>query len=136
MHVRKLGVCQETYRIVPKKEATSITLTLDIRKDLAARKTRLSEVNKSFKGQYARFYNKIAAEIQNLPLAEFKGFVKRNLYGKGYYTASEYLNEKALGIELLGYQVHPGGAADINYMGKTPTRKGRTTSTGPASSII
>ncbi|GBP17405.1 hypothetical protein EVAR_8765_1 [Eumeta japonica] len=38
-----------------------------------------------------------------------KRFVKRELYGKGYYTVSEYLNEKTHGIELLGYQRDQSG---------------------------
>ncbi|GBP05984.1 hypothetical protein EVAR_3246_1 [Eumeta japonica] len=62
--------------------------------DLAAHKTRLNQVNKLFNGLCVRFYNKIPAEIQNLSFAKFKRFVKRKLYGEGYYTVLEYLNEK------------------------------------------
>ncbi|GBP76567.1 hypothetical protein EVAR_103170_1 [Eumeta japonica] len=53
-------------------------------------------------------------EIQNLPFAEFKRFVKRKLYGKGYYTVLEYLMKKAPEIELLAYQC---GLETVNNRG-------------------
>ncbi|GBP83125.1 hypothetical protein EVAR_90280_1 [Eumeta japonica] len=51
-----------------------------------------------------RFYNKIPAEIENLPFTEFKRFVKKKLCSNDYYTVLEYLMTKAPGIELLAYQ--------------------------------
>ncbi|GBP91415.1 hypothetical protein EVAR_64896_1 [Eumeta japonica] len=62
------------------------------------------------------FYNKIPADIKKLPFAEFKRFVKRKLYGKGYYTVLEYRNEKAPGVELLAYQAYPQGNADWHIL--------------------
>ncbi|GBP50993.1 hypothetical protein EVAR_37150_1 [Eumeta japonica] len=61
--------------------------------DLAVHKTLLSKVDKPFKEQCVRFYNKIAVENQNSPFYEFKRFIERKLFGNSYYTVSEYINE-------------------------------------------
>lgn len=57
-------------------------------------KCRLSKVNKSFVAQGIRFYNKIPSEFLNLPLMQFKSFIKRSLLCKGYYTINEFITDK------------------------------------------
>ena len=61
---------------------------------LADHKSRLCKITKSFKGQCIRFYNKVPEIIQNLSVIQFKLFIKKKLYSKGYYNVNDYLDDK------------------------------------------
>ncbi|GBP46548.1 hypothetical protein EVAR_21703_1 [Eumeta japonica] len=72
--VTKFSVCLKT---LPSNQKIPGYIDTRHKNDLAAYKTRLSEVNKSFKGMCVRLHNKIPAEIQNLPFAEVSEHVFR-----------------------------------------------------------
>lgn len=61
---------------------------------IAVKASRLRKISTSFVGNCIRFYNKIPAEIVNLPFSKFKSHVKSNLLSKAYYTVNDFLNDK------------------------------------------
>ena len=64
------------------------------RNQLSNCNTRLRRVNESFMGQCIRFYNKVPADIQDLPFVKFKTIVKSKLCAKGYYKITDYMDDK------------------------------------------
>lgn len=54
---------------------------------------RLQKVQGSFLGLSARIYNKIPAEILNLPLQKFKERIKTVLVQKAFYNTNDYFND-------------------------------------------
>jgi hypothetical protein len=55
---------------------------------------RLAKVRSSFAGNCTRFYNKVPTEVVNLPLNQFKSYVKLYLLRKEYYTLKEFIGDK------------------------------------------
>lgn len=52
---------------------------------------RLNKSSNSFVGQSVKMFNKLPQCIIDLPLHEFKGYIKRCLINKGYYKVEDYL---------------------------------------------
>ncbi|KAG7296652.1 hypothetical protein JYU34_000923 [Plutella xylostella] len=54
---------------------------------------RLAKVNKSFLGYCIRFYNKLPAEVAQMPENKFKCYIKEKLSKKAYYKIDDYLED-------------------------------------------
>ena len=61
---------------------------------------RLQKLSRSFMGQSINFYNKIPADVLELPNIRFKNYIKSTLLNKGYYTTDDYISDKTVWNKL------------------------------------
>lgn len=77
-----------------KKKSDQHSISTRNRNGLVKSRFRLCKTDKSFLGNSVRFYNKLPVSITQLNATKFKACVKNILMSKGYYTISDYINDR------------------------------------------